>query len=93
MTGEAWEQITVPKPRASHLPTLGQDAISAKTGKPKRIPRAELARGAEASRHATCIVHVVIGGGLSEPVCIRRGDDREAVLAAARELSGAEPTP
>lgn len=84
-----WLSAGTPKPRRLAMSVLGQDAISPKTQKPKRIPRAELARGAELARHATCIEHVTIaGGGLTEPVCIRKGDDREAVLAEARELAG-----
>lgn len=78
-----------PKPKRAAMSVLGQDAISVKTGKPKRIPRADLQRGAELSRHATCVEHVTLaGGGLREPVCVRKGDDREAVLAAAHELAG-----
>ena len=41
----------------------------------------------EGSRHARCVEHVEIDG-LREPVCILRGQDREAVLADVRELIG-----
>jgi hypothetical protein len=55
-----------PKPKRVAMSVLGQDAISPKTSKPKRIPRAELARGAELARHATCVDHVPLAGGVSE---------------------------
>ncbi len=58
-----WLDEETPKPRAVHMSTLGQDALSPKTGRPKRIPRAELAKGADAARHAGCVEHVEIRGG------------------------------
>lgn len=39
-------------------------------------------------RHAGCVEHVNAAGGLREPVCIKKGQDRDAVLAAVRELIG-----
>jgi hypothetical protein len=37
--------------------------------------------------HATCVDHVKVAG-LHNRVCIRRGDDVDAVVAEARELAG-----
>lgn len=37
--------------------------------------------------HATCVDHVKVVA-LSKPVCIRKGQDRDAVVAEARELAG-----
>lgn len=83
----SWEEITVHKLRPGPPPSLGQDAISRRTGKPKPMPRAVVEQGARLAQHARCVEHVAVPG-LSKPVCITRGQDREAVLAEARELAG-----
>jgi hypothetical protein len=50
------------------------------------LTRTELAKQLRHVPHATCVEHVALTG-LRSPVCIRRGEDRESVLAAARELT------
>ena len=76
-----------PKPKRVAMSVLGQDSLSAKTGRSKPLPAAEVRRGAELSRHARCVEHVDVEG-LREPVCIGKRDDRDRVIAAARELAG-----
>ena len=80
----SWQDVTVPKLRRGPRPSLG-NAPGAGLAGTKPIPRAEIRRQAELAQHGACIEHVTIEG-LAEPVCIRRGEKREAVLAAAREL-------
>lgn len=83
----SWQQTTVRKLRAGPPPSLGQDAISKRTGKEKRIPRAVIEQGARLAQHARCVDHVEVAG-LTTPVCITRGADRKQLLADARELAG-----
>lgn len=83
----SWEETTVRKLRAGPPPSLGQAAKSTRTDKPRRISHAE--RKAHLAPHGGCVEHVEVAG-LTQPVCIARGADREAVIAEARELAGAE---
>jgi hypothetical protein len=81
---EDWQRTTVPKPRAATPPPLGSGDPS-KDRRP--IPRGALEQGARLAQHARCVEHVPIDG-LSSPVCVMRGQDRDAVIAEARELVG-----
>lgn len=85
----SWEEITVRKLRPGPPPSLGQDAFSKRTGKAKPMPRAVVEQGARLAQHARCVEHVEVPG-LAKPVCITKGQDRDAVLAEAHELAGAE---
>ena len=86
---EPWQQVTVPKVRRAGPPPLGQRAFH-KDGRPRKFTQAEreqMVRGAARGAHARCVDHVRIDG-LSTPVCILRGQDRDLILASARELIG-----
>lgn len=74
----------LPKPRPSPPPALAR-GIPILDAKP--IPRAELNASLERTRHAGCISHVEVDG-LRKPVCVRRGQDPERVVAEALELAG-----
>jgi len=49
---------------------------------------------APGQHHGACVAHVRVDG-LTNPVCILRGQDRDQVIADARELAGlaADATP
>lgn len=69
------------------VPSLGQTAYSARTGKPAGIPVDVAVAQARASRHATCVDHVKVDG-LAEKVCIAPGCDPLTVIDEARALAG-----
>jgi hypothetical protein len=71
----------VPRPRRRPPPSLGANAM--RNGKPVRLTASEVHRLAKQAQHGACVEHVKLAG---TSVCIRRGDDRAAVLAAAAEL-------
>ena len=77
------------KPGPPVKPGLGQ--ASRRVGGERRstavkpLTRTELDAQLRLVPHATCAEHVTVAG-LSKPVCIRKGDDREAILAAVRDL-------
>ncbi len=81
---EAWQQTSVPK--LSPAITRGMGAGNP-TRDAKPIPRAQVERMARQAQHGGCVEHVKVVG-LEKPVCITRGQDREAVIAEARELAG-----
>jgi len=57
---------------------------------PKRSPANQytpLTIDPRSVRHRLCVDHVAVDG-LAEPVCILRGQDRDAVVADAVELAG-----
>ena len=85
MTDTDWQKITVPKvPKFPPPPSLGQNAISHRTKKPKRMAAAD--RKVHLARHGACVEHVNVDG-VAEPVCILRHQHRESVIAQARELT------
>ena len=78
-----------PKPKRLAMSALGQDAISHRTGRSKPLPRAVVEQGSRLAQHGACAEHVeVTGGGSSQTVCVLRGQDRDQVVAEARDLMG-----
>lgn len=84
-----WLTAATPKPRKAPAPSLGQDALKI-DGKARPLPRATVESQARLAQHGSCVDHVEVEG-LTTPVCIRRGDDVEAIVAEARELAAQAP--
>lgn len=82
MRQHGWLDATTPRPKPVAMSTVGQ-VREHQAG--KKMPLSSL--GLDRARHATCVDHVEVPG-LREPVCIRRGDDVETIVAEARELAG-----
>ena len=84
MTGDAMP----PKPKRVQLSTLGQNAFK-QNGRGKPLTRAEREQIARQARHTTLRRprEACGGGGLREPICILKGQDRDAVIAAAQALA------
>jgi hypothetical protein len=81
-----WLDAATPKPRPAPEPALGTGKGPQRDAKPIGLSSLRLDR----LQHAGCVDHVEVEG-LRTPVCIRRGDDVEAIVAEARELSGRQP--
>lgn len=82
---DAWELVAVPKLGAALKPGLGQVRVGREFQPIPRWSPADLS----ATAHARCVDHVKMPG-LARPVCVGRGDDREAILADAVALSGGD---
>jgi hypothetical protein len=52
-----------------------------------RLTQAEIESIAAAAQHGACVKHIKVPG-LRSPVCILKGQDREAVVAEAKALAG-----